>query len=73
MWNMSGIIALITVIQVKNSGAMEVFALKSLLNFFQRTGVSIKMIVTDRSTSVRAMIEVDFPEILHQFDVWYLT
>ena len=70
MWNMSGIIALITVIQVKNSGAMEVFALKSLLNFFQRTGVSIKMIVTDRSTSVRAMIEVDFPEILHQFDVW---
>ena len=49
---------------------MEVFGLKSLLNFLKKSGVLISMLVTDRSTSVRAMLEGDFPEIKHQFDVW---
>ena len=40
---------------------MEVFALKSLLNFLQRTGVNIATLVTDRSTSVRGMMASDFP------------
>ena len=40
---------------------MEVFALKSLLNFLQRTGVKVATLVTDRSTSVRGMMSIDFP------------
>ena len=49
---------------------MEVFGLKSLLNFLKNSGMLIGMLVTDRSTSVRAMMQLDFPEIKHQFDVW---
>ena len=49
---------------------MEVFALKSLLNFLHKSNVVITMLVTDRSTTVRAMMETDFPKIKHQFDVW---
>ena len=47
--------------QVGSSTSMEVFALKSLLNFLQRTGVNIATLVTDRSTSVRGMMASDFP------------
>ena len=49
---------------------MEVFALKSLLNLMHKSGVLVDMLVTDRSTTVRAMMETDFPGIKHQFDVW---
>ena len=55
---------------MKSSGAMEVFALKSLLNFLKVSGVTISTLVTDRSTSVRGMMQSDFPDIKHQFDVW---
>ena len=47
--------------QVGSSASMEVFALKSLLNFLQKTGVKIATLVTDRSTSVRGMMSLDFP------------
>ena len=55
-----------------NSSAMEVFALKSLLTFFtQNCGINTRVLVTDRSTSVRAMLQENFPDINHQFDIWY--
>ena len=55
-----------------NSSAMEVFALKSLLTFFtQKCGINVRVLVTDRSTSVRAMLKDNFPDINHQFDIWY--
>jgi hypothetical protein len=49
---------------------MEVFALKSLLIFLKNAKVNIRVLVTDRSTSVRSMMEKDFPEIKHEFDPW---
>lgn len=55
---------------VKYSAGMEVFALKSLLDFLQCCGVKIAVLVTDRSTSVRAMMAKDFSSINHQFDIW---
>ena len=55
---------------VKYSAGMEVFALKSLLDFLQCCGVSIAVLVTDRSTTIRAMMSKDFPSINHQFDIW---
>ena len=55
-----------------SSSAMEVFALKSLLTFLtQNCGVNIRVLVTDRSTTVRAMLRDAFPFINHQFDIWY--
>ena len=58
---------------VRYSAEMEVFALRNLLIFLKETGVKIAVLVTDRSTSVRALMESDFPEINHQFDIWYLN
>ena len=49
---------------------MEVFALKSILTFLTICGVKISVLVTDRSKSVRTMIQNDFPAINHQFDIW---
>ena len=55
---------------VNYSSEMEVFALKSLLNFLKTTGIKVSVLVTDRSTTVRALMNQEFPEIRHQFDVW---
>ena len=56
---------------ISSSGAMEVFALKSLLTFLTvNCQIRIRVLVTDRSTSVRKMLAKDFPSILHQFDIW---
>ena len=56
---------------MKYSSEMEVFALKSLLEFLKNCGVKLSVLATDRSTSVRSMMSIDYPEISHQFDVWY--
>ena len=58
-------------LQVSCSAEMEVFSLKSILNFLIAVGVKIETVVTDRSTSVRSMLQQDFPDISHQFDIWY--
>ena len=51
---------------------MEVFALKSLLTFLTvNCQIRIRVLVTDRSTSVRKMLAKDFPSISHQFDIWW--
>ena len=56
---------------ISSSGAMEVFALKSLLTFLTvNCQIRIRVLVTDRSTSVRKMLAKDFPSISHQFDIW---
>ena len=49
---------------------MEVFSLRSLLNFLKSCDIKIAVLVTDRSTTVRAMLAAEFPEINHQFDIW---
>ena len=55
---------------MRYSGEMEVFALKSLLNFLESVGMNISVLATDRSTSVRGMLQRDFSNINHQFDIW---
>ena len=55
---------------MKYSAEMEVFSLRSLLNFLKSCDIKIAVLVTDRSTSVRAMLAAEFPEINHQFDIW---
>ena len=58
--------------QVNCSAAMEPMCFKSLLNFLLAAGLKIGTVVTDRSTSVRNMLVEDFPDICHQFDIWYV-
>ena len=55
---------------MKYSAEMEVFALKSLLIFLKGCDIKIEVLATDRSTTVRAMLAADFPEISHQADIW---
>ena len=59
--------------QVNSSAAMEVFALKSLLTFLISCGLNIVTLVTDRSSSVRGMMQSEFSFINHQFDPWHLV
>ena len=65
---------------------MEVFGLRTLLNWFKSTGLMIRVLVTDRSDlvtlrikleyicsrskSVRQVMKDEYSEIVHQFDVW---
>ena len=59
--------------QVSCSAEMEVFSLKSLLTFLLSSGMKIRVLVTDRSKSVRKMMKEDFPAISHEFDIWYVS
>ena len=52
---------------------MEVFALRSLLNFMINCGVKVAVLVTDWSTSVRTMLANEFSFIDHQFNIWLLS
>ena len=49
---------------------MEVFALETLLNSLLQYGMKIVVLVTDRSTTVWALMSSKFAQINHQFDLW---
>ena len=57
---------------MKYSAEMEVFALRNLLNFLKSCDLKISVLVSDRSTTVRSMLATEYPEINHQFDIWYV-
>jgi len=58
---------------IKYSAAMEVFALRSLLTYLIGCGILIMFMVTDRSTTVRALMAEKFLSIGHEFDSWHFT
>ena len=51
---------------------MEVEGCQRLLQYLQSVGLKIRVFATDRSTTIRAMMAKMFPEIKHQFDIWYV-
>ena len=53
------------------SGAMEPAALAASLQFLKDAGLRIQHLVTDRSSTVRAMLKEMFPEINNQADPWH--
>ena len=55
------------------SGAMEPAALEASLRFLQEAGIKILHLVTDRSTTVRAMVREKFPDINNQADPWHFV
>jgi hypothetical protein len=50
---------------------MEVAAARTCLQFIIDSGIKIRHFVTDRSSSVRSLLTLEFPGISHQFDVWH--
>ena len=57
--------------QVSNSAEMDVYALRSLLNWFRDVGLCVKVVATDRSTKVKKVMDEEYPETDHEFDVWH--
>ena len=53
------------------STRMEPAAARVCLQFLLDQGVKIKCFVTDRSSSLRTLLRLEFPQICHQFDVWH--
>lgn len=50
---------------------MEPAALMSSLLFLKAAGIRLTHLVTDRSITVRTLMQSKFPEINHQFDIWH--
>ena len=50
---------------------MEPAALAASLQFLKDAGLRIQHLVTDRSSTVRAMLRERFPEINNQADPWH--
>ena len=57
--------------QVSYSAEMEVFAMKTLLNWFEEIGLKIRVLVTDRSRAVRKTLIKEYKYIKHEFDPWH--
>lgn len=53
------------------STAMEKEGLKRCLIKLKDSGLSVKELCTDASTTIAAMIERDYSEIQHSFDTWH--
>ena len=53
------------------STRMEPAAARVCLQFLLEKGVQIKHFVTDRSSSLRTLLSLEFPQISHQFDCWH--
>ncbi|XP_041443251.1 uncharacterized protein LOC121401647 [Xenopus laevis] len=56
----------------KKSGAMETMAFQTTVTNLIDKGVDIKILATDRHSSVRLLMKTKFKNINHQFDVWHI-
>ena len=63
----------VQVTEVSSSNAMEREGFKRCMNHIKDHGGQIKVVATDRHVGIRADMKRNFPEIDHQFDVWYLA
>ena len=52
---------------------MEPAALEASLLFLKKVGLNIQHLVTDRSTTVQALMSEKFPEINNQADPWHFV
>jgi len=56
-----------------NSSLMEKAGLKLLLEKFAVLELPITTLTTDRHVQIRAFLKNDYPNIIHQFDVWHFS
>ena len=59
--------------QVANSSRMEKEGLVALLDRFDKIGLSITCLTTDRHTQIRKYMKEQRSDIKHQFDVWHVS
>ena len=53
-----------------NSSRMEKKGLQTLLEKYSNS-IKITTLTTDRHVQIRSLLSREYPEILHQFDVWH--
>ena len=58
---------------VKNSNAMEPMGLKKCLDSLNQFDINIAVLTTDRHVTIRKIMRLEYPTIIHQFDVWHLV
>ena len=54
----------------RNSSRMEKKGLQTLLEKYSNS-IKITTLTTDRHVQIRSLLSREYPEILHQFDVWH--
>lgn len=59
--------------KVKNSNAMEPMGMRHCLDNLKKWDIEIKVLTTDRHISIRKILRVEYPTIIHQFDLWHLV
>ncbi|XP_051962723.1 uncharacterized protein LOC127629634 isoform X8 [Xyrauchen texanus] len=61
---------LVQATEASSSGAMEPVGFKRGLNKLLEKGIDVEIVTTDRSPSIRKVMQVDYPDIHHEFDIW---
>ncbi|XP_051522031.1 uncharacterized protein LOC127422499 isoform X4 [Myxocyprinus asiaticus] len=60
---------LVQATEASSSGAMEPVGFKRGLNKLLEKGIDVEIVTTDRSPSIRKVMQVDYPDIHHEFDI----
>ena len=58
---------------IKNSNAMEPMGLRNCLEEVKKAKIDVGILSTDRHVTIRKILRKEYPEIIHQFDVWHLV
>ncbi|XP_051578294.1 uncharacterized protein LOC127454857 isoform X2 [Myxocyprinus asiaticus] len=64
---------LVQVAEASSSVAMEPIGFKRGLNKLLDQGIKIEVMTTDRSPSLMKIMQVDYPDIHHEFDIWHVV
>ncbi|XP_064460267.1 uncharacterized protein LOC135370451 [Ornithodoros turicata] len=59
--------------EVTSSNKMEKEGLQRALNYLQDQGMTVKTLITDRHTEIKAFMKASHPEVQHRFDVWHVA
>ena len=65
--------ALVQVSETTSSVAMEKLGFQRCMKSLATDHVTPSLVATDRHVGIRALIKKDYPNIVHQFDVWHLA
>ena len=62
----------IKVTETGSSSKMEVLGFRKCLLYLLDQGFSIEVLATDRHVQIRSIMNKEYSQIQHQFDVWHL-
>ena len=58
---------------MKNSNAMELEGFKRSIKNFEKNGIQITELVTDRHLQIQKYVREDKPHIKHYYDGWHVV